>query len=140
MRRTTNSNLWCAAALAIGLSGVLACGDNGGNGGPTGPSGGGSPGPSGATITIGANGAVSPAQVTINVGQSVTFVNSHSGSHQISSDPHPTHTNCPSINALGTQANGQTRLTNAFTAAGTCGFHDHIEPTNASLQGTITIR
>ena len=121
---------------------MMACGDGDGDGGgttPTTPSGG-SPGPSGATITVSASGAVSPSSVTISVGQSVTFVNSDTRSHELASDPHPSHVNCPSINALGTLAANQTRLTNSFGAAGTCGFHDHNDPDNNSLKGTISIR
>ena len=129
---------WRYAALGAVLAGLMACGDSD-NGNPMNPSGPG-PGPSGATITIGTNGAVSPAQVTISTGQSVTFVNNDSRAHTINSDPHPTHTRCPSINALGTLAAGQTKLTNAFTAAGSCGFHDHNEPDNAALKGTITVQ
>ena len=125
-------------AVAAGLVLLMACGDGGGSS-PTTPSGG-SAGPSGATITVGANGAVSPNSVTISVGQSVTFINSDSRSHELASDPHPAHTNCPSINALGTLGAGQTKLTNSFGAAGSCGFHDHNDPTNAGLQGTITVR
>ncbi len=141
MPTETSLGTWRNAAVAIALAVVMACGggNGGGGGSPTTPSGG-SPGASGATITIGANGAVSPAQVSIAVGQSVTVVNNHTSPHEIASDPHPTHTNCPSINALGNIAPGQTRLTNAFAAAGTCGFHDHADPSNAALQGTITIR
>ncbi len=133
--------VWRGVLLALAV-GLLACGDsdNGGGGGsPIAPSGSG-PGPSGATITIGANNTVSPSQVTISVGQSVTFVNSHSAPHEIASDPHPAHGNCPSINALGTIAAGQTRLTNSFGGTGTCGFHDHIDPDNASLKGTIRVQ
>jgi len=103
-------------------------------------SGSGSPGPSGATITISASGVVSPSAVTINSGESVTFINNHSQAHQIASNPHPAHTDCPAINALATINGGQTKLTNALTTSRTCGFHDHNEPTNGSLQGTITIR
>jgi plastocyanin len=127
-----------AAAAALSL--MMACGDsNSGGGSPTTPSGSGA-GPSGATITVGANGAISPNSVTVSVGQSVTFVNSDSRSHEIASDPHPTHTNCPSINALGVIGAGQTKLTNSFSGTGSCGFHDHNDPTNASLQGTIRIQ
>jgi plastocyanin len=122
---------------------MAACGGGGGN--PAAPGGGSSgggsaPGPSGATITIGANGAVSPTQVTVAVGQSVTFVNNHNVAHDMVSDPHPTHTNCPSMNAVGRLNAGQTKLTNAFTAAGTCGFHDHDNPETAGLTGRITIQ
>lgn len=126
--------------IGLALGALAACGNgNGGGGGmsPTTPSG---PGPSGATITIGANGAVNPASVTISAGQSVTFVNNHSAPHEISSDPHPTHTNCPSINALGQIPAGATRLTNSFSVAGACGFHDHLDPNNNGLRGTITVR
>lgn len=121
--------LWLAAAIACG-------GDNGGN--PAAPTG--SPGPSGATLTIDSNGVISPQQVTVSVGQSVTVVNSDNVAHQITSNPHPDHTDCPVINALGSIQPGQTRLTNAFTAARTCGFHDHLNPTSAGLMGTITIQ
>ena len=102
--------------------------------------GSGSPGPSGATITISASGVISPASVTINSGESVTFVNNHNTSHQIESNPHPAHTDCPAINAVGTINPGQTKLTNALTTSRSCGFHDHNDPTNTNLQGTITIR
>ena len=105
------------------------------------PGGGtGSPGPVGATITIGANGAVSPASVTINNGESVRFVNSHNRPHQMASDPHPNHTDCPPINALPTLDPGQSGQTNALTTSRTCGFHDHLNDTTANLRGTIVIR
>ena len=130
------------AAMAVGA--LLIGGACGGSGSPTSPSGGGggggSAGPSGATVTIGSNGAVSPAQVTINVGQSVTFVNNDTRAHDMTSNPHPAHTDCPPMNAVGNLSPGQTKLTNAFTTARTCGFHDHSNPDNGALQGSITIR
>ena len=129
---------WAAMAGAV-IVVMVACG---GSDSPTSPSSPvtGSPGPSGATITIGSNGAVSPAQVTITTGQSVTFVNNDSRIHDMSSDPHPTHTDCPEMNAVSSMASGQTKATNAFPAARTCGFHDHNNPTNGSLQGRIVIQ
>ena len=136
--RILSGTAWRQVAVAAGLGLLMACGDSGG-GSPTTPSGSGA-GPSGATITVGASGSVSPSSVTVSVGQSVTFVNNDSRSHELASDPHPAHTNCPSLNALGTLGAGQTKLTNAFTAAGSCGFHDHNDPSNAGLKGTITIR
>jgi plastocyanin len=135
-----NAPRWIHAAAVAGLALTMACSDgNGGSGGPMTPSGSGA-GPSGATITIGSNGAVSPSSVSITVGQSVTFVNSSGSSHELASDPHPAHTSCPSINALGILGNGQTKLTNSFGGAGTCSFHDHGQPDNTGLKGTITIR
>lgn len=124
------------AALAM----MSACG--GGGSSPTSPSSpvSGSPGPSGATITIGSNGAISPSQVTIAVGQSVTFVNNDTRTHDMSSDPHPTHTDCPETNAVSTLTPGQTKMTNAFPSARTCGFHDHNNPDSTALQGRIVIQ
>jgi plastocyanin len=78
--------------------------------------------------------------VTISVGQSVTFVNNDSRVHEMASDPHPAHTDCPPINALGVLAPNQTALTNALTTARSCGFHDHRDDSNQNLRGTITIR
>jgi plastocyanin len=128
-------------ALAIAaLVLAVACG-GGSNTPPTGPSpGGGGGAQSGATITIGANGAISPAQVTINVGQAVTFTNSSSRTRNISSDPHPTHTDCTAFTGVGLLDPGQTKQTGGFTTARTCGFHDHDDPDNAALKGSIVIR
>jgi plastocyanin len=129
------------AATVAGLTLFVACGGGGGgNGGPTGPgTGGGSPGPIGATITI-ANGQVSPASVTISVGQSVNFVNNDGTVRNVSSDPHPIHTDCPAINAVGNISNGQSRPTNALTTARVCGFHNHDFPDDNRLKGSIDVR
>jgi hypothetical protein len=134
--RLVSGSMMAAAAL----SALVACG-GGGGGTPTGPggSGTGSPGPSGATITI-SNGRVSPVSVTITVGQSVTVVNNDGRTRNFVSDPHPEHNACPQVNAVGTIGNGQTKLTNAFTTARVCGFHDHDDPDNANLRGSITIQ
>jgi hypothetical protein len=134
------SGLFAVPVFVAGaLVALAACG--GGSGTPTGPgnTGGGSPGPSGATITI-ANGRVTPSDVTISVGQSVTFVNNDGSVHNVSSDPHPVHTDCPQINAVGNLGNGQTRLTNALPTARSCGFHDHDDPDNGALKGRINIQ
>jgi plastocyanin len=139
MSGKASGQIAAAAALAVLMVG---CGSSS----PTSPSGNGGgsstgPGASGATITISAGGTVSPNSVTIAVGQSVTFVNNDSRAHQIASNPHPAHTDCPNINTgLGSIAVGQTKLTDAFMSARSCGFHDHNDPTNAALQGTIRIQ
>src|SRR5919197_241131 len=94
---------------------------------------GGAGGQSGGTVTITSAG-VSPASISVAVGQSVTFTNNDSRSHEIASDPHPQHGSCPSIEAgLGTLAPGATRTTHAFANAGTCGYHDHLNESNRSL-------
>ena len=125
--------------VASALVAVAACG-GGGSGTPTGPgnTGGGSPGPSGATITI-ANGRVTPSNVTITVGQSVTFVNNDGRVRNVSSDPHPVHTDCPALN-FGVLQPGQQRTSQPLTAAHTCGMHDHISPGTQSLMRSIVFR
>jgi plastocyanin len=132
-------------AVAIALAAVTACGggDSGGSGSPSGPTGPtvsstGSVGTIGATITITGSG-VNPSQVTISVGQSVRFVNNDSRAHDMSSDPHPTHTACPSLNR-GVIAGGQTRDSNGFGNAGSCTYHDHNDPDNGAWKGRITIQ
>jgi plastocyanin len=132
-------SLAAQTAAVAALVALSACG--GGGSSPTTPTpGGGSPGPIGATVTIGANGAVSPVQVTIAVGQSVNFVNNDSRVHDMTSDPHPSHTDCPSANAVGLISPGQTKATNAYTTARTCGFHDHGNPNDAALMGRVVIQ
>lgn len=140
MHRTLCKQLIVSSGLLL----LVACGGGGGgsnNGNPGGPSPGtGSPGPIGATITITSAGVVSPSSVTINSGESVNFVNNDTRVHEMSSDPHPAHTDCPAINQVGALNIGVTRPTNALTTSRTCGFHDHLNDTNASLRGTIVIR
>lgn len=94
----------------------------------------------GATITIGANGAVSPSTVNVPVNQSVTFVNNDSRSHDMESDPHPAHTACPSIANVGLLQPGQSKTTFGFANSGTCGYHDHNDSNNAGLQGRIVVQ
>ncbi len=136
---STRSSMFRLFAAAAALSFAISCSEDSDN--PMGPGGGGgSPGPSGATITIGPNG-VSPSTVTINPGESVTFVNNDSRQREMTSDPHPLHTDCPAINALGVLNVGQTRLTNALTASRTCRFHDHANnDTDPNHRGQIVIR
>jgi len=127
--------------VTLGL--VAGCGGSS----PNSPSGvtiivrdGGVGGANGATITITAAG-VSPANVIVAVGQTVTFINNDNRSHEMASDPHPQHGSCPSMEAgLGTIAAGQTKVTHNFANSGVCGFHDHLNDAAASLRGTITVQ
>jgi plastocyanin len=141
-----NRILAAKAASIAALIVMTACGGSS----PTSPGGGGgsapvvqstgSVGAVGATITIGANGAVSPTQVTVAVGQSVTFTNNSSGTHDMESDPHPAHTNCPSIANVGLLQPGQSKTTFGFANTGSCGYHDHNADTNNSLKGRIVVQ
>ena len=140
--RTRPAVSWLLA-LGLAVAGAVslpACGS--GSSSPSTPS---TPAPTatpppggGATINIVA-GAVSPKQVEINVGQRVAFVNNDTAAHEIASNPHPVHTDCPAINEVGGLAPATARLTGVFTVARSCGFHDHGQPDNTSLQGTIII-
>ena len=112
---------------------LAACG-----GGSSTPSPSPSPGDT-ATITI-ADNAVSPRNITIARGSQVTFVNSDSRTHQMFSNPHPEHTDCPEINDVGFLNPGQSRQTGNMNTVRTCGYHDHEMSTVLSLQGTITIQ
>ena len=129
---------------ALGM--LSACGGSS----PTSPGGGGGTtvvvkdggtgGPSGATITMTASG-LSAGTVTVAVGQTVTFVNNDTKSHEIASNPHPQHGSCPGIEAgLGIIGPGQTKVTHNFGNAGTCGYHDHQDDTNTKFQGTIVVQ
>jgi hypothetical protein len=129
--------------LVVALLAVAACGGGGGgNGGgnpnqPTPPPSG-TPG-IGATITIRPDGAIDQPDVRIEVGQSVTFVNSHNRMHEINSNPHEVHNECPPINAFGRQNPGGSVTVGPFTQRGTCGYHDHNEHTNRALWGQIRV-
>ncbi len=124
--------LWTAGAFAAAAAlTIAACGSDS----PTSPT---NP-PASMTITIGSNGQVSPTSLTVPVGSRVMFVNSHNRPHEMSSDPHPDHTDCPEI-TVGNLQPGQSRQTQNLNTARTCGFHDHIEPSNTALNGTIRIQ
>jgi plastocyanin len=93
-----------------------------------------------ATITI-ANNAVSPNAVTVSPGCRVMFVNNDAPrNHDMSSDPHPEHTDCREINSLGVLPPGRSGETGNLNTVRACGFHDHLQDQVASLKGTITIR
>jgi len=113
------------------LIAVASCG-----GSPSSPSGGGSS----ATITITSAG-VSTTAVTVSQGSRVLFVNNDARSHNMTSDPHPEHTDCPEINAVGLLQPGQSRETGNLNTVRTCGFHDHDDPPPAGAKwtGSITI-
>jgi hypothetical protein len=129
-------------AVALALS-VGACGgdDDGTPSGPSGGGGGGTTDPPVATstITITSSGA-NPRSITVAPGTRVTFVNNDSRTHEMHSDPHPEHTDCPAINDVGFMTVGQTKLTGNLNTVRTCRFHDHNDPSNTSLQGSIVIQ
>ncbi|RPJ69366.1 MAG: hypothetical protein EHM24_18800 [Acidobacteria bacterium] len=126
-------------AVVVALYGAVAgCGGGSGDGGnsPTAPSGG-TP-TVGATVTITASGAT-PQQVRIQQGEVVRFVNNDGVTHVPSSNPHPTHSDCPGVNSVGSLQPGGSGNTAAMNTARSCGFHDHNNPDDTRFAGQILI-
>jgi len=90
------------------------------------------------TLTLTGSG-VSPKTATVSEGAEVTFLNSDSVSHDMASDPHPMHTDCPELNGSTIGPSGSRSVTMASRSE-TCGFHDHLNPGTAAFQGTITVQ
>jgi plastocyanin len=122
---------------AVILLVVLAAPGCGGSDSPAAPSG--PPPVATTTITITSSGA-NPLNIEVALGSRVRFVNNDSRAHNMASDPHPIHTDCPAINQVGLLLPGQMRETGNLVEVRTCGFHDHDNPTVASLNGSITIK
>ena len=126
-----------AAALA------MSCGGSSGSSGTsstTSPTGTCTTSATTTTIVIQAGGAVCPAAITVSRGAQVTFVNQDTRGHDMFSDPHPEHNDCPEVNSVGHLEPGQSRQTSNMVIARKCGFHDHELPDNRNLQGSITIQ
>ncbi len=146
MYMKTNRRVWAASAMAVVAAFAIgACGGGSTSSSstttsPTSPS----TTPTGAvtttTITI-ANNTVTPKNIIVARGSIVTFINNDNVPHQMFSNPHPEHTDCPEINQVGFLSPGQTLQTgNMITARPVCGFHDHGLPDVAGLQGSISIQ
>jgi plastocyanin len=128
--RTRTTIAWGLAAAAL----MVGCG-----GSSTSPST--TPGnPINTTTVTIANNTVSPVTIVVPRGTQVTFVNNDNRSHDIQSDPHPEHTDCPEIGQVGFLNPGQSRQTGNLNIARTCGYHDHSAPDVKSLLGSIVIQ
>ena len=121
-----------AAIVLLGLG----CGGSSDNGSPSSPS----PPDNAFRVTITAAGSVSPSELVVPPGTRVLFVNNHAQQHEMTSDPHPEHTDCTAINSVGLLRPGENRETGNLVAVRTCGFHDHSNPSSTSLQGRIVVR
>jgi len=133
----TRHSYFMAAALVVAAV-AAGCGDDSSDS-PTSPSTGGGGGSTNTTtITLTSSGA-SPRDITVALGSRVTFVNNDSTPHDMDSNPHPEHTDCPPLN-IGFIAPGASGVSQNLTTARVCGFHDHNQPTNTNFQGTIRIQ
>lgn len=123
--------VWCGLWL-----GAAACG-GGSSPTPTSPS---PAPPNQPRLTIDASGVLGPKELVVAPGTRVLVTNNSSRARQVSSDPHPDHTDCPAINQVGFLAPGQTKETGNLNIVRTCGIHDHDDPSNTSMQARIVIR
>jgi hypothetical protein len=124
------------AAAAIVLAAALSCG--GSSSSPSPPSGGCTPSANPNTLVI-MNNSICPQTLTVSRGSQLTIMNQDSNTHEMNSDPHPEHTDCPEID-IGFLATGQSRSSNNLNIARRCGIHDHNNSTRDSLKATITIQ
>ncbi|HUU34417.1 MAG TPA: hypothetical protein VMW48_10155 [Vicinamibacterales bacterium] len=96
------------------------------------------------TVTITSAG-VSPAIVRIPVCRSsacdvfMQFVNADTVPHDVRSDPHPAHTECPAYQVVGVIAPGQTKeaLVSTCSLPERSGYHDETRPDNQAFWGRI---
>ena len=82
---------------------------------------------------------VTPTALVITVGERVVFVNADQVDHDMASDQHPTHLDCPAINQAGYLRPSESRETGNFVRVETCEFHDHLNAGSASLTGRIIV-
>ncbi len=94
--------------------------------------------PTTPTLTV-TDTSVSPTTLQISVGDRVMIVNNGTSIHELQSNEHLVHADCPPMNTPGTLNPGASGLTGTFTLSGTCGFHDHQSPDGASFQGFILV-
>lgn len=77
----------------------------------------------------------SPQSITIKLGESVTWENTDTANHTVSSDNHPTHLLYPFL-TLGMIKPGETKSVTP-PKTGTFTYHDHLNP---SLTGSVTVQ
>ena len=92
-----------------------------------------------ATFTMTSAG-VSPKEVRIRAFNFVTFVNNDTRGHTMVSDPVDLHNQCPALNVIGVIQPGEKRDSATLSVASTCGFHDHSNTSDTSLQGRIIVQ
>ena len=97
----------------------------------------GSPSPT-PTLTLTPAG-ITPSRLQISLGQQVLIVNQSGVNRMIQSNPHPVHTDCPALNAAGLLGPGASGLTATFDTERTCGFHDHLNPTDGTMRGQVFV-
>ena len=117
---------------------ILGCG---GSSTPssTAPTTGCTPSSSPNTLVI-QNNTICPQALTVTRGSQITVLNSDSRTHEMDSDPHPEHSDCPELNQVGFLSPGQSKQSGNLNTARRCGMHDHGSPDTGSLKAVITIQ
>jgi len=90
--------------------------------------------PVATTITYTSSG-FEPNNITIKSGDKIKIVNNSGNQLEFSSDPHPTHTINPELNAGDTENGKSTTIT--LTKTGKWGFHNHYNP---SAHGFVNVQ
>lgn len=80
-----------------------------------------------------------PEELTIAVGERVSFMNHDRTTYTIAGGREPSRPDCPEVNVVGVLASGDTRNTEPFTTAKTCDFHVSRDQSTL-LTGRIIIR
>ena len=80
------------------------------------------------------NNKFTPATLTIKAGDTVVFLNKHTGPISIASNPHPLHTSFPALRS-DIAPGFSYRFT--FTEPATVGYHNHFNP---SVTGQIIVK
>ena len=125
--------------MVAALAAAISCGGSSSSSGSTGPTGGCTPSANPNTLVI-QNNTICPQALTVTRGTQITILNSDSRNHEMDSDPHPEHTDCPELNQIGFLSTGQSRQSGNLNTARRCGMHDHTSPEVAGLKATITIQ
>ena len=133
------STISLAGAIALTAAGLaLACGgSSGGPNSPNAPNTGVVAGSIGATISLTATGAA-PLEVRIEPTQKVRFINNDTRPHQVNTNPHNFHTDCPANNTVVLNP-GQQFDTGNFDAVKACGYHNHLLPDDQRFWGLIKV-
>ncbi len=102
------------AATIIGVA-AASCGSQT----PTSPAGGGA---LAWTVMLESTG-LNPPEITVGVGDSVSFMNHEAAPFTIVGGAGPSQSACPEISAVGVLGLGEIRSTLPFTTAKTCDYH-----------------
>ncbi len=80
------------------------------------------------------DGSFNPSVVTINTGDTVTWVNKDEISRQVASDPYPSNSALPNLESEPLEINDEYSYT--FDETGTWFYHDNLNPIN---KGTVIV-